>query len=342
MMEIAIGLSRNGFPAPNPHVGCVIVKDNIVVGKGFHLQAGGDHAEVAAIRDAGVHTVGATAYVTLEPCNHTGRTPPCTQALIEAGIKKVFIGSNDPNPIASGGAQELMFKGIEVINGISKNECILANERWYRAFEMGRPFVTVKMAVSLDGRVANPDCRSGWITGIESRTNAHRLRAQHSAILTGRKSIEMDDSELTVRHIESAHQPLKIVIDPSGKLTDDYKVFDQSVSECLRLVGHNCLNPLENDKIMSLDANNKISPKAILDHLWEIGKTSVLIEGGPATARSFFEFGLVDAIELYIAPIIIGAGLHWITNGTELQQQFTIVNSELLGMDQHISLSKKI
>jgi len=223
MMTRALVLAERGLftTMPNPRVGCVIARDSRVLGEGWHERAGGAHAEVRALDDARAHgndVRGATAYVTLEPCNHQGRTPPCTSALLAAGIKRVVAAMNDPDTEAAGGALRLRAAGVTVEVGLLENEARELNVGWLHRLRYGRPWIRVKVAASLDGRTALENGASQWITGAEARADGHRWRARACAILTGIGTVRQDDPRLTVRAIATPRQPLKVVVDRHGDL----------------------------------------------------------------------------------------------------------------------------
>lgn len=291
-MRRAIAISRRGLPAPNPHVGCVIVRDRALLGEGFHDLAGGSHAEVAAIRNAKVDLNGATAYVTLEPCNHTGRTGPCTQALLAAGIARVVIAVLDPNPDAAGGLETLRGAGVEVSAGLLAEEATTANEQFLFAHRTGRPMITAKAAISLDGRIALPNGQSQWITGEAARKDAHRLRAVCGAVLVGRGTVAADNPRLTVRLDRSVNQPVRIVLDPSGKLMGSEQVF--------------------NDEAKTIHVTGEINLSSLTSSWFQRGLTGLLVEGGATTVRHFFAADLVDRLVLYLAPKVLGAGKGWV------------------------------
>jgi diaminohydroxyphosphoribosylaminopyrimidine deaminase / 5-amino-6-(5-phosphoribosylamino)uracil reductase len=293
-MQRAIRLSQKGFPAPNPHVGCVLVREGELVGEGFHARVGGPHAEVLALTQAGPKAKGSTAFVTLEPCNHHGRTGPCSQALIEAGVARVEFAVADPDPRAKGGAQTLREAGIEVASGRLEAEARSANEVFLFAQENRRPWVTVKAAIGLDGRIALPDGRSQWITGPKARAQGRRLRAELGAVMVGAGTVRMDNPELTSRLRGASHLPVKVVLDPRGTL-------EPSVPALKPPSIHLTHRELES-----------FSPDDVLAFLFEKGIHGLLIEGGATTASPFLAAGLVDQIELFVSPRLLGNGLTWV------------------------------
>jgi len=302
LMRRAVSLSKQGFPAPNPHVGCVIAQGEKIVGEGFHHFAGGNHAEVEALLAAGDKARGATVYVTLEPCNHHGRTPPCSEALIRAQVARVVIACRDPNPKAVGGLQRLQQAGIHTELGLLKDEAEAANEMFMSAMKMRRPFVVLKAAMSLDGRIALPSGESKWLTGPDAREQAHRLRAQCGAVLVGRKTVQGDDPLLTARIPGVKNQPLRVVLDPGHKLGTHWKVFDASAPWA---------HIVEGTYGLYVGADG-FDIKELCNALFEQGVTGLLVEGGAHTAACFVRAGLVDRVELFVAPKLLGSGPAWI------------------------------
>lgn len=280
-----------GVPlGPNPRVGCVLLDEHgHEIAVGFHRGAGSPHAEAAALAEAGNAARGATAVVTLEPCNHTGRTGPCSQALIEAGVRRVVFAQPDPNPVAHGGTETLRAAGIDVEFGLLEREARLLNRAWTFAVEHRRPFVTWKFAATLDGRSAAADGSSRWVSSHAARIDAHRLRAQCDVMLVGTNTVALDDPQLTVRdeyELPLPHQPLRAVMGLRD-LGEDRRVFDDQ-AETLRLRTHD--------------------PRQALEALYELGRRHVFLEGGPTLAAAFLTAGLVDEVVAYLAPKLLGAG----------------------------------
>lgn len=302
-MRRAIELSAKGFPAPNPHVGCVIAQGRSIVGEGYHEHAGGPHAEVVALQQAGANSNGATAYVTLEPCNHFGRTPPCSEALIAAKVRRVVIAVSEPNATAQGSIMRLRGAGIEVQAGVLTSEAREANQAWLYAYENGKAYVVLKSAISIDGKIATSVGESKWITGEESRAEGHRLRAECGAVLVGRGTVQADSPQLTVRSMEVMNQPLKIVLDPWRKLPATHP----TLAGALRIVGGEA-------KPEELQINLK-GGKFDLNHLrialFQKGITSVLVEGGAKTVSHFIEQQEFNRLELFVSGRLIGSGKPW-------------------------------
>ncbi len=335
-MARAIDLSRRGFPAPNPHVGCVIVKDGAIVGEGYHRLAGQAHAEVEALAVAGEDARGATAYVTLEPCNHHGRTPPCTGALITAGVARVVYAVDDPNPRAGGGGGRLRDAGLDVVGGLLAGAAASVNERFLTAMRQRRPFVTVKAGISLDGRIALPSGESKWITSEEARECARRLRADMGAVLVGPGTVLADDPSLTY----SSLPVVRVILDPRREIPGAARVFDEA-APTLHVVPSTSAEAM--GSVMELPlVQGRFPVPALLEKLFELGHTGLLVEGGGRTIGSFFAAGCVDAIELFLAPKVLGGGRSWV-EGLNLPTladapEFRISRLEALGDDLWISL----
>lgn len=306
-MQRAIALSERGFPAPNPHVGCVVALNGRIVGEGFHAHAGGPHAEVVALGKAGAAAKGSTVYVTLEPCNHHGRTPPCTEALIAAGVERAIIACTDPNPIAAGGIGRLRSAGIAVEVGLLRSDAEAVNIVWLSAIRRRRPYVVAKAAMSLDGRIALASGESRWISGERSRAESHRLRAACGAVLVGRGTVEADDPRLTVRLPGVKNQPLRIMLDPEARLSREKAIF-QPGSGTIQVVRQATLE----GQIEVPWGRDGFDLAALLKELFQLGVTSLLVEGGAATLTSFLKAGLVDRLELFVGPIALGSGPTWL------------------------------
>ncbi|MFJ3767725.1 bifunctional diaminohydroxyphosphoribosylaminopyrimidine deaminase/5-amino-6-(5-phosphoribosylamino)uracil reductase RibD [Streptomyces sp. NPDC090082] len=309
-MRRAVALAARGLGAtsPNPVVGCVITDaSGRQVGEGFHRRAGGPHAEVHALRAAGALARGGTAYVTLEPCNHTGRTGPCAQALIEAGISRVFYAVGDPNPQATGGADTLRAAGVEVSQGLLADEAEAGNIAWLTSVRRGRPFVRWKYAATLDGRTAAADGTSRWISSAASRADVHRLRAESDAVVVGSGTARTDDPHLAVRGVDGAVQPLRVVVDteatavkPGARVLDD-------AAPTLIAIAEDAETTLT-DVVRLPRAERGLAVPALLDALHARGVRSVLLEGGPTLAGAFLAAGAVDQVVGYLAPVLLGAG----------------------------------
>lgn len=315
----ALGL---GSTSPNPVVGCVIIDaSGETVGEGYHQRAGGPHAEVHALRAAGERARGATALVTLEPCNHTGRTGPCAQALIDAGIARVVHAVADPNPTATGGAQRLRSAGVDVESGLLEAEAAAGNSAWLTSVRLDRPHVTWKYAATLDGRIAAADGTSRWITSAEARADVHRLRAECDAVVVGSGTQRTDDPHLAVRGIEGAVQPLRVVVDTNGTaVAPGARVLDDAAPTLVAVADDitpcTPIKPAHEAETVRLPrAEGGLDIRALLDVLHARGVRSVLLEGGPTLAGAFVAAGSVDRVVGYLAPVLLGAGPAALTGG---------------------------
>ncbi|GAA0413847.1 riboflavin biosynthesis protein RibD [Acrocarpospora corrugata] len=306
-MRRAVALAARGLgtTSPNPIVGCVILDaDGEVAGEGFHEYAGGPHAEVNALRAAGERAKGGTAYVTLEPCDHTGRTGPCSLALIEAGVARVVVAVPDPNPLASGGAERLRRHGIRVDTGVLTEEAENGNAAWLTFVRRRRPYVTWKFAATLDGRSAAEDGTSKWITSPEARADVHRLRAEHDAILAGIGTVLADDPQLTAR--PSRKPLLRVVLDSDGRTPPGARVLDSAAPTLIAVAeGTEISHP---DVVRLARTPYGIDLDGLLAELYRRQVVSLLVEGGPVVAGSFLRAGLVDRVVGYLAPALLGSG----------------------------------
>lgn len=309
-MRRAIELARQGqySTKPNPNVGCVIVKDGVVVGEGFHPKAGQPHAEVFAMRQAGEQARGATAYVTLEPCAHYGRTPPCAKGLVEAGLAKVIVACPDPNPLVAGkGVQILKEAGIEVEVGICEDEAHLLNDGFLKAMATGMPYVRLKIASSLDGRTAMASGESKWITGVEARQDVQHWRAISGAVITGIDTVLADDCQLNVRSLKEVDdistivQPKRIILDRQGRLPLTAKILENP--ETVMVMG-----PYRQELAELGVIQLEIQPlKELLQQLVQLHQIyDVLVESGATLSTAFLQAGLVDELISYVAPTLLG------------------------------------
>lgn len=315
-MQRALALARQGMftTTPNPRVGCVIVSaDGQVLGEGWHARAGEPHAEVIALAGAR-NTRGATAYVTLEPCSHFGRTPPCADALVAAGVARVVVAMQDPNPQVSGrGLQRLRDAGIDVRCGLLAAEARELNIGFVSRMERGTPWMRLKVAASLDGFTALPDGTSQWITGEEARADGHAWRARACAVLTGIGTVRDDNPKMDVRHVQTSRQPLKVLVDsrlqadPHARLFGGapvwvaFAVRDEARERELRERG--C------ELLFLPDAQGKVDLAALLRTLGERGLNEVHVEAGYKLNGSLLRAGLIDELLLYLAPCALGQGL---------------------------------
>lgn len=309
-MREAIELSKRGYPAPNPRVGAVVVRNGEVVGRGYHEVYGGEHAEAVALKEAGERARGAWMFVTLEPCDHHGKTPPCTEAIVNAGIERLVYAVDDPNPEAAGGANRLRAKGVVVDGGLLAEEAATVNRVFLSRFRLGRPFVLAKAAITMDGRIATRDGESRWITGEDARKRAHELRAEMGCVLVGANTVIQDDPSLDVRHVKTSHQPLRVILDPDGVTPPGSRVFKENPERTLWVTNSDEIRNVNVFRPRRTDG--EVSLGEVLAELAKRGMIGVLVEGGGRTLEPFFRFGLVDELELHIAPKLLGAGRAWL------------------------------
>ncbi|MCU7728963.1 bifunctional diaminohydroxyphosphoribosylaminopyrimidine deaminase/5-amino-6-(5-phosphoribosylamino)uracil reductase RibD [Actinoplanes sp. KI2] len=303
-MRRAIALAARGLgtTSPNPVVGCLLLdSDGEVVGEGFHAYAGGPHAEIVALAQAGERARGGTAVVTLEPCNHIGRTGPCSHALINAGVRRVVIAVDDPTPVAAGGSTTLRAAGVQVETGVRRKEAEQGNIAWLTAVRRARPYVTWKFAATLDGRSAAADDTSQWITSAPARSDVHVLRSTMDAIMVGAGTVLADDPQLTVRDLRDGtlaiKQPLRVVVDSAGRTPKTARVRDVAAPTWI----------VTTDEV-GAGPDGRVDLHSMLAALFGRGIRSVLLEGGPTLAGSFLAAGLVDQVIGYVAPKLLGAG----------------------------------
>lgn len=321
-MARAMMLARQGrfTTAPNPNVGCVIVRDGEIVGEGFHYRAGEPHAEVHALRMAGDKARGATAYVTLEPCSHHGRTPPCCEALINAGVARVVAAMQDPNPqVAGRGLHRLQQEGIEVSHGLMMDDAEAINRGFLKRMRTGFPWIQLKMGASLDGRTAMASGESQWITSAQSRRDVQRLRAQSGAILTTSATVLADDPSLTVRWDEldsesqriypreNLRQPVRIVVDGDSRVTPQHRLVQQPGETWL-------VRPQADERVWPENVEQLLIPKHkgqtdLVVLMMQLGKrqiNSIWVEAGAHMAGALLQAGLVDELIVYVAPKLLG------------------------------------
>ncbi|MFI5395145.1 MAG: bifunctional diaminohydroxyphosphoribosylaminopyrimidine deaminase/5-amino-6-(5-phosphoribosylamino)uracil reductase RibD [Candidatus Binatia bacterium] len=315
-MRLAVRLGRRGLgrTSPNPPVGAVVVTRGVIVGRGYHRQAGQPHAESEALQVAGRRSRGGTLYVTLEPCAHHGRTPPCTEAIIAAGVRRVVFGTRDPNPSVPGnGMGQLRRAGIEVSSGIEQASCNELIAAFRKHVTTGRPWVTLKLAASLDGRIATAGGESRWITGEDSRRFVHRLRAEHDAVLVGAATVIRDDPELTCR-LRGSRNPLRIVLDGRLHVPLHARVLTNTTAAAtLMVTGRQApatkVRHIEDQGVEVLrlpDTGGRIGMARLLRALGRRGIMSVLIEGGATVAAAAVAASIVDRMLIFYAPKLIG------------------------------------
>jgi diaminohydroxyphosphoribosylaminopyrimidine deaminase/5-amino-6-(5-phosphoribosylamino)uracil reductase len=299
-----------GTVLPNPVVGCVVLDSaGATAGEGFHQRAGGPHAEVFALAAAGERANGGTAVVTLEPCNHTGRTPPCSEALIAAGIARVVVAVRDPWRPAAGGIERLTAAGVDVVDLSGTADADAAervNRVWLTATRLGRAYVTFKAGMTIDGRVAAADGTSRWITSEPSRSDVHRLRAEVDTMMVGIGTVLTDDPQLTARHQDgrpAGRQPLRVVVDSRGRTPSGARVLDDSAETLIATVAE------------FGGSGSGVDLAALLSALFERRRRHVLLEGGPRLAAAMIDAGLVDEVLIYQAPILLGAGTPVVAGG---------------------------
>ncbi|MEO7963566.1 MAG: bifunctional diaminohydroxyphosphoribosylaminopyrimidine deaminase/5-amino-6-(5-phosphoribosylamino)uracil reductase RibD [Gemmatimonadaceae bacterium] len=341
-MRRALSLAERGWGqvSPNPLVGAVVVRDGKAVGEGFHAAFGEAHAEVAALAKAGALAHGATVYVTLEPCAHYGKTPPCVDALLAAGVRRVVVATLDPNPVSAGGVERLRDAGVEVTTGVCEEEARELNAPFLHTVTTARPWVTLKLAVSLDGAIADHLRRPGYLTGVESRREVHRLRAQHDAVGVGMGTVLADDPRLTVRDSHTPRvAPIRVVFSRSGRLPVT-SFLARTAQEIPVVVLANESDPAYEVTLHSLGVE-LLSVASIGEGLRELrsrGVHSILVEGGARLAGELLFEHHVDRLVLFSAPVILGAGalnafLLAPSQRTEFAERLRVVRRQEMGDD---------
>jgi len=313
-MELAIKLAERGkgLTSPNPMVGCIIVKRGRIVGRGFHRQAGSEHAEVLAINDAGKKAINSTMYINVEPCSHWGRTPPCTEKIVEAGVREVIIGMKDPNPLVDG-FRELKFRGLKTKIGIFEKEAKRLNEVFIKYIKSKKPFVIIKVAMSLDGRIATATGDSKYITSREARTYVHQLRTEVDAVMIGLNTVIRDNPELTPR-LFKGKDPMKIVVDSRLKIPKNCNLMKNPAKLMVATTSKASkadINRLQQKGVTIIITKSNKGMVDLSDLMKQLGKheiTSVMIEGGSELNSSAIKDGVVDKILIFTAPKIIGNG----------------------------------
>ncbi len=344
-MTLALRLAERGLycTTPNPRVGCVLVNHGKIIGQGAHLKAGQPHAEVIALRDAQQHypelIKGADVYVTLEPCSHFGLTPPCANALIDAGVKRVVAAMQDPNPkVAGSGLTQLSHAGILVQNGLMETEAQALNASFITRMTQNRPFVRLKIAASLDGKTALANGQSQWITGEAARLDVQHWRARSCAILTGSGTVIADDPQMNVRHIQGARQPLRVIVDSQLRISPEAKI----------LVGGNTLIAYAKDSQHHADAltdqqatllnmpgnDGKVCLKGLLSHLAALGINEVMVEAGQILNGALLADEMVDELIIYYAPVLLGSDARGMLAIPTLQSMQDRVTLKLIDVRQ--------
>ena len=319
-MRLALRLAKRGQgqTSPNPMVGAVVVKEKNLVGQGYHHRAGEPHAEVLALQEAGASARGATLYINLEPCNHFGKTPPCTRAILETGIKRVVVGMKDPNPLVKGrGIRRLRNAGIRVAVGTLEKECRALNAPFCKFITVQRPFVILKIATSLDGKAATRTGESRWITSQASRDYVHRMRRDSDAVMVGVGTVLQDDPLLTVRipGVKRPRHPLRVIVDSHLRIpltsrlvrtADQYPTLVATTKAVPSSRMHRLAKAKVEVVVIKRDAGGRVNLKALMENLGKRGVVSLLLEGGPTLNASALREGLVDRVLFFFAPNIIG------------------------------------
>jgi diaminohydroxyphosphoribosylaminopyrimidine deaminase/5-amino-6-(5-phosphoribosylamino)uracil reductase len=355
-MARALRLAERGLYTtdPNPRVGCVIVRDGRIVGEGWHRRAGGPHAEIEALREAGEAAQGATAYVSLEPCSHHGKTPPCADALIRAGVVRVVAAMRDPNPrVAGAGLQRLAEAGIETGCGLLEGAAAALNPGFCQRMQSGRPWVRSKLAMSLDGRTAMASGESKWITGLEARRDVHRLRARSSAIVTGIETVLADDPELNARLGEDAGdivQPVRVVLDSRLRLPATVRLAAGPGRTVVLTAADtaSCSVPAGLEvHTLPASADGRPDLAAVVDWLGRAEFNEVLVESGPTLNGALLRAGLVDEWIVYMAPVVLGdggRGLFHLPELTRMADRYELALKEVrqVGRDIRMTFGKTL
>jgi len=321
-LTLEIAKKGIGFVSPNPLVGAVLVKDGKIIGAGYHQKYGEAHAEINAINSASENVEGATLFVNLEPCSHFGKTPPCVDALLESKIKKVVIGTLDMNPIVCGsGIQKLKANGVEVKVGILENECVELNKFFFKNVTKKTPYVTLKSAITLDGKIADESYQSKWITSTASRKQVHKFRAEYDSVLVGANTVNKDDPQLTVRLVEGRN-PKRIILDPQLKSCIERKIFHSEKNVLLVTSAEKKNSPKAKVlqelgvKLLFLrtDEQKRFHLKTVLKKIGDETITSILVEGGAKVYNSFIKENLFDEMQIFIAPKLLGSGIQFLSD----------------------------
>lgn len=340
---LALASQGRGRTAPNPMVGAIIVRGDEVLAEGWHRAPGLAHAEVDAMAGLAGDATGATMYVNLEPCCHHGRTPPCTDAIIAAGITRVVVGVIDPDPRMQGkGIALLEAAGINVEVGVAQAECRALNEAYFSVLERDRPWVTVKAAITLDGRIADADGASQWITGPKAREAGHGLRNGHDAVLVGSGTLQADDPSLNTR-LDGGRDALPVLLDTELRCPEDAKVLKAGRRPVIFCAEHAPERSLSADVVRVSHADSGLDLEAVLAHLMGRGVHSVLVEGGGTLIRSLLDLGLVDRIELFVGPKILAGGPGWVGGAPfplAAAPGFTVIATQTVGDDAHLTLER--
>jgi len=322
---INLAKQATGHVSPNPLAGCVIVKDRKIVSEGYHRKYGSSHAEIYAIEAAitkGINLKGAYLYCNLEPCYHYGKTPPCADVIIEHGFSKVIIGMKDPNPLVSGKSiRKLKKNGIKVTVGVLEDECRKMNKFFIKHITTGMPYILIKAAQTMDGKIARENYDSKWITSYESRKMVHKIRNKYDAVLVGRNTVIYDDPQLNVRHIPG-RDPYRIVIDSGLSLKTDYKLFTDEIADKTIILTGKIKNKKKADLLKSRSvkiiecksSGGIIDLKDALKKLGTLGITSIMVEGGSETYSHFLKQKLADEVKIFLSPKVFGDGIRIFKN----------------------------
>jgi diaminohydroxyphosphoribosylaminopyrimidine deaminase/5-amino-6-(5-phosphoribosylamino)uracil reductase len=360
-MHKAMGLAEHGLftTTPNPRVGCLLVREGKIVGHGWHEKAGEHHAEVMALRQAAGRARGATAYITLEPCNHIGKTGPCTEALIQAGVRAVVAAMEDPNPIVAGkGLARLREAGLDVRCGLLAEQAAALNPGFILRMTKGRPWVRAKTACSMDGRIALVNGASQWITSPEARADGHAFRARACAVVTGIGTVLQDDPLLNVRYVDTSRQPHRLVVDPRLMADPDARFFREP--NAMVATTADLDHPIHREGIDRLAARgvtvlsvasqsgkpgDRLALHDLLRQLADLGMNEIHLEAGPALVGGFWSEGLIDEWLVYLAPIFLGQGMPLVSGLPELgsveaARRWRLIGQDAVGDGLRIRLSR--
>lgn len=349
-MSRALALAARGLytTTPNPRVGCVIVNRDSIVGEGWHVTSGAEHAEVIALKKAGARAAGGTLYVTLEPCSHYGKTPPCVEGIVQAGISRVVFGAKDPNPLVDGrGLEHLRANGISVVGDRCSRESEELNLGFFKRMRSGRPWVRVKVAAGLDGKTALENGKSQWITSEESRVDAHKWRAQSCAVLTGVGTVVEDDPRLTVRHIETSRQPDKVIVDSQLRSPIGANLFKTAgVTLATAVSNQERLDQFlaKGVNVLTLpDSDGRVDLDTLLLKLADQQVNEVLVEAGINLHSALLHRNLIDEMIIYYAPKFLGAqgrGMFFLDNLESMDKviEQSIVDITSIGKDFRVTV----
>jgi diaminohydroxyphosphoribosylaminopyrimidine deaminase/5-amino-6-(5-phosphoribosylamino)uracil reductase len=353
-LALEIAKKGKGKVSPNPMVGAVLVKDDKIIGAGYHKAFGGNHAEINAINNAKQNVEGSTLYINLEPCSHFGKTPPCVDVIIENKIKGVVIGTLDMNPVVSGkGIKKLKQAGLEVKVGILEKECVELNKFFFKFITKKLPYVTLKIAETLDGKIADKHWDSKWVTSMASRRLVHTLRSEYDAVLVGTSTVKIDNPSLTVRYVEG-RDPKRIIIDSQLKLKTDLKIFNNAEGHLIIVTSVNCLSKKKKIDILTRkganvvfvkeNKNGTLNLRNILEELAKNNIASLLVEGGQQIYTSFVKENIFDDILVFIGPKLLGEGLSIVDSlgipSIKRPVKLKLTSIEKVGDDALLSLTK--